>query len=239
MITAAECKTYAEFVEKYQWYVYPVLSARISRIRGHGSRAEVAIDMGTGPGHLTAYLARDHAQVVHAVDVNPAMHEIARVTCERLDPPGKIFFDLADVHDLPYPDGHADLVVSYSCFHHWADPVRGLEECLRVLRPGGLLYLTDTDGARRDAGSIIEETVVEPEYFRFVAEAFEESVDRSAVAAFVQSAGVPEFTLRDFALEEEDVMAAIDDLAPGRPLPAVGDKELGAVSWELVIRKPR
>lgn len=51
----------------------------------------------------------------------------------------------ADVRRLPFPDGAFDAVVSTSTLDHFATPgelVTGLEECVRVLRPGGDLVVT-------------------------------------------------------------------------------------------------
>lgn len=80
------------------------------------------------------------------MDINPAMHELARKTCADPGVEDVVSYDVEDVHRLGYPSGFADLVTSYSCFHHWADPVQGLRECMRILRPGGVLHLVDTNG---------------------------------------------------------------------------------------------
>ncbi len=53
----------------------------------------------------------------------------------------------ADVHtgangSVPLPDASADLVLSTQVLVHVADPVAYLEECHRMLRPGGTLVLT-------------------------------------------------------------------------------------------------
>ena len=55
---------------------------------------------------------------------------------------------LADVGDLPFPDDHFDLVVSFTGLHCFPDPARAVTELVRVLRPGGVLtgsaFLNDT-----------------------------------------------------------------------------------------------
>jgi len=45
------------------------------------------------------------------------------------------------VYDLPYPDGHFDLVASFSTFEHLHDYPKALAEVARVLRPGGQFLL--------------------------------------------------------------------------------------------------
>ena len=48
---------------------------------------------------------------------------------------------LFDMQALPHADGAFDLVVHSDTLEHVPDPVRGLAECRRVLKPRGLLIL--------------------------------------------------------------------------------------------------
>ena len=58
--------------------------------------------------------------------------------------PGHILaaYPAVDMRALPYPDGSFDLVVHSDTLEHIANPIRALEECWRVLRPGGALCFT-------------------------------------------------------------------------------------------------
>lgn len=47
-----------------------------------------------------------------------------------------------DMQSLPFPDGSFDVVLHSDTLEHVPDPVQGLRECLRVLRPSGLLCFT-------------------------------------------------------------------------------------------------
>jgi 2-polyprenyl-6-hydroxyphenyl methylase/3-demethylubiquinone-9 3-methyltransferase len=43
---------------------------------------------------------------------------------------------------LPFPDASFDSVISSECIEHTPDPVAAVAEMLRVLKPGGHLFLT-------------------------------------------------------------------------------------------------
>ncbi len=51
-------------------------------------------------------------------------------------------YPMVDIHDLPYPDDTFDLVVHSDTLEHVVNPIRALDECRRVLRPGAALCFT-------------------------------------------------------------------------------------------------
>lgn len=53
-----------------------------------------------------------------------------------------IAWRVADIQSMPWSDGQFDVVVSCETIEHVPDPRTALGELARVLRPGGLLYLT-------------------------------------------------------------------------------------------------
>jgi len=61
---------------------------------------------------------------------------------------------------LPYPSAHFDAVVSMDVVEHLIDPLPWLQDALRVLKPGGLLFLTTPNYASRSLRAI-ENTALE------------------------------------------------------------------------------
>ena len=106
------------------------------------SPGERALDVGCGPGALTALLVeRLGPDAVSAIDPSPAFVGAAR---DRL--PG-VDVRLGSSRQLPYPDGTFDLVTAALVVHFMADPVRELQELARVARPGGRVAATTWDFA--------------------------------------------------------------------------------------------
>jgi SAM-dependent methyltransferase len=98
---------------------------------GAGQRA---LDVGCGPGALTAELARRlGGNAVCAVDPSKSFVAAAR---ERLP---DVDIRLSGAEQIPFPDGVFDAALAQLCVHFMADPVAGLREMARVTRPGGMV----------------------------------------------------------------------------------------------------
>ncbi len=59
----------------------------------------------------------------------------------------RVEFAVADAYALGLPDGSFDVVHAHQVLQHLTDPVAALVEWRRVLRPGGLLAVRDSDYA--------------------------------------------------------------------------------------------
>jgi ubiquinone/menaquinone biosynthesis C-methylase UbiE len=105
----------------------------------------VALDAACGTGRHSAYLA-SLGHTVIGVDSSAAMLERAR---EKV--PGGEFHE-AELHDLPLPDDHVDVVVCALALVHVPDLEPVLAEFVRVLRPGGSLVISDQRGLIRGIG---------------------------------------------------------------------------------------
>lgn len=104
-------------------------AARASGLQAGGS----ALDVACGSGKLTAELARlagKDGRVV-GLDFSPQMLEVARQ-----DHPG-IEFTEGDALNLPFDDASFDATTIAFGLRNLSDPVRGLREMVRVLKPGG------------------------------------------------------------------------------------------------------
>jgi SAM-dependent methyltransferase len=118
---------YTRFMGRYS----EPLAARFADLAGIRNGQRV-LDVGCGPGALTAELVRRvGADAVSAAD--PSTSFVA-ATRERL--PG-VDVRQAAAEALPFPGDAFDAALAQLVVHFMSDPVQGLAEMARVTRPGG------------------------------------------------------------------------------------------------------
>ncbi|NEE01475.1 class I SAM-dependent methyltransferase [Phytoactinopolyspora halotolerans] len=98
-----------------------------------------AADVGCGTGRHAARLASLGHRVI-GVDTSADMLVKARAKV----PAGEFY--QADLHRLPLPDRHVDVLVCALALAHVPDLATAMKEFVRVLRPGGHLVISDPRG---------------------------------------------------------------------------------------------
>ncbi|MFD5745770.1 class I SAM-dependent methyltransferase [Streptomyces sp. NPDC127033] len=106
-------------------------------------RSERVLDIGCGGGMAVKLLSERASQgFVAGVDYAPEM--VRQSVRRNVDgvAAGRVEFKQGDAGELPYEDASFDQVSAIETFYFWPDPMRGLAEAYRVLRPGGQVSLT-------------------------------------------------------------------------------------------------
>ena len=101
------------------------------------------LDVGCGPGTITADLAR-LVSPGRVVGIDRSPEAIAAATEAAGDVPG-VTFRIGDVYLLDFPDDSFDVVHAHQVLQHLSDPVAALKEMRRVCRPSGLVAVRDSD----------------------------------------------------------------------------------------------
>lgn len=112
------------------------------RLMGGGPR--MLMDIGTGTAQLLIKFA-NHPKLkgfkLIGTDYFEDMVEQACETVKRNGLEDAITIHQCDVHAMSYADEFADIVISRSTIHHWADPVKAFQEIFRILKPGGVAVI--------------------------------------------------------------------------------------------------
>jgi ubiquinone/menaquinone biosynthesis C-methylase UbiE/DNA-binding HxlR family transcriptional regulator len=101
----------------------------------------VIADLGAGEGTLALLLAR-RAESVIAVDNSEKMVEYGASLVER-GGVTNVEYRLGDLEELPIETGSVDIAFLHQTLHHALHPQRALHEALRILRPGGRIFVLD------------------------------------------------------------------------------------------------
>ncbi len=125
----------AEHLLRYGWACRLVAGRRV-------------LDAGCGVGYGTAMLRNAGAGETTGVDSAAAILDVARETA-----PEGLTYEVADVAQLPFPNGHFDVVVCFEVIEHVDDPDAVLDEFKRVMAPDGILVLSSPNRDRTVPGN--------------------------------------------------------------------------------------
>jgi ubiquinone/menaquinone biosynthesis C-methylase UbiE len=105
---------------------------------------DLVLDVACGPGAFTLAAAQ-RVRLARGVDLTAAMLHQARAFQQERGT-WNAFFDCAEAERLPYADNSFDFATCQFAFHHMPQPQATLGEMVRVVKPGGRVYLVDSVG---------------------------------------------------------------------------------------------
>ena len=122
------------FFDDLDQYHFEKLHHLLRLVAFDGYRGRSVLEVGCGAGVDLARFARGGAEAT-GVDLSPSAIELARANFSQQGLQGR--FEVADGEHLPFPDNSFDLVYAHGVVQYTADPQRLVDECRRVLKPGG------------------------------------------------------------------------------------------------------
>jgi ubiquinone/menaquinone biosynthesis C-methylase UbiE len=102
------------------------------------------LDVGTGTAQIPIELCRRNADAhVTAIDLAEYMLRVGANNVRRVGLEDRIRLERQDAKQLPYAAGSFGAVISNSIVHHIPKPAAVLAEMVRVVVPGGVLFVRD------------------------------------------------------------------------------------------------
>ncbi|WP_146522479.1 class I SAM-dependent methyltransferase [Stieleria varia] len=103
------------------------------------------LDLGTGPAHIPILICEKDPEVeIMAVDSSIEMLEVAKIEIELSGMIGRIQLEHGDAKNLSgFEQAAVDTVISNTLLHHLAEPGIAIAQAVKLLRPGGRLFLRD------------------------------------------------------------------------------------------------
>jgi ubiquinone/menaquinone biosynthesis C-methylase UbiE len=144
----------------------------------------VALEVACGAGHVAESVAPFVRQVV-AIDLT---RELLDLGAERVAASGirNVLLQEANGEALPFVDDSFDLAFCRASLHHFAEPVRAIEEMVRVGRAGGRVVINDLVAPSPDVRDRFDELhrLLDPSHVRtFLPEELVAALPREARCA--------------------------------------------------------
>src|SRR5882762_6083226 len=130
------------------WSDHRVIEMEILEIAKRLNDGDQVLDIGCANGYSSAQLARLRRVNLRGLDYVPEMIEQAKLRAagQREDLLGSLEFAVGDITNLQEATDVYDKVVVIRVLINldsWDRQLQGLHECVRVLKPGGVLVLSE------------------------------------------------------------------------------------------------
>ena len=122
------------FFDDLDQYHFEKLHHLLRLVAFDGYRGRSVLEVGCGAGVDLVRFARGGAEVT-GIDLAASAIDLARANFEQQGLHARL--EVADGEHLPFPDNSFDFVFAHGVVQYTADPRQLVEECRRVLKPGG------------------------------------------------------------------------------------------------------
>ena len=102
---------------------------------------KTVLDIGCGAAGKTLFYAEHGVEKIYGLEVLEKYRGQAEDLAAQLGLSHLFEFVCADASKLPFPDNSTDTVIMNDAFEHVGNPEEVLKECLRVIKPGGRIFV--------------------------------------------------------------------------------------------------
>jgi len=132
----------ADVIERFRHLRNVLLTFYAAHAGRQGAASLNVVDIGCGAG-TQAILWAEEGHHVSGVDVSERLIDVGK---ERMAKAGvSVDFKVGTSSRLPLPDAHTDICLLPELLEHVPDWFDTLKECHRILKPGGLVYISTSN----------------------------------------------------------------------------------------------
>lgn len=107
-----------------------------------------SLEIGHGPGYLgLEWLKKTEHTTLTGVDISPDMNALAKQNASQYGMSDRVDYQIGNSDKLPFADNKFDAVFTNGSLHEWQNPISAFNEIWRVVKPGGIYFISDL---RRD-----------------------------------------------------------------------------------------
>jgi len=137
-ITGANARMYDRQGRRYRQAEFRELAEQLAKWIPEDARI---LEIASGSGYLAIELHRLGRTHLVGTDISQDQVDIAAANARAAGAP--IEFSVANVLNIPFPEGRFDFVLCFAAFKNFSDPAAALKEMRRVLSPGGQVIIGD------------------------------------------------------------------------------------------------
>lgn len=99
------------------------------------------LDVGCGAAGKSLYYAKQDVKIVYGIDLVSVYKEQADLLSKKLNLQNKFQFVVGSATNMPFENNYFDTIILNDSMEHVDSPENVLDECYRVLKPGGMIYI--------------------------------------------------------------------------------------------------
>jgi ubiquinone/menaquinone biosynthesis C-methylase UbiE len=128
------------------WGDQYAIALEVETIGKHIRKGDAILDIGCANGYSALHHLERGVASITGIDFSASMIEQAQARLKELGQPANVRFLVGDVRKIALPDKAFDVVYTTRVLINlptWAEQQQGIEECLRVCKPGGKVVLCE------------------------------------------------------------------------------------------------